>query len=325
MKTNPRAIAILGMHRSGTSLITRVVNLMGAYLGEEEELMKPSPYNPEGYWEREDIALLNDTILKHFSLSWHTPLPLPEGWVVEAREFKKEIQKLAEENFKDKPLWAWKDPRTTLLFPLWKEALKEMGIELAVVFVVRCPLDVARSLEKRNGFPIDKGFGIWFNYNLCGLGSLGGVSAVVVSYDRFLSNWKEELIRLNTALELVSEDDDSIYNRVKPAIRVDLRHSASTLEELKRLKPPYAVVELYEFIEGLSCKEGLLEDIADNPLVKRLAREFFAYSRFYREDEALSLHDRLHDAETRLNAVLNSRSWKITEPLRKILDILGRK
>ncbi len=320
---NSKVIAILGMHRSGTSLITRVINLMGAYLGEEEDLMKPSPYNPEGYWEREDIAHINDNILKHFSLSWHTPLPLPQGWVEEARGFKKEIQELVQKHFTDKPIWAWKDPRTTILFPLWKEALEEMGIELTVVFVVRCPLDVARSLEKRDGFTTDKGLGIWFNYNLCGLRSLEGVPAVVVSYDRFLSNWKEEVARLNSALDIVSEDNDSIYNKVKPAIRLDLRHSASTLEELKRLNAPYAVVELYELIDELSRKAKPLCAIADNPLLKRLAREFFAYASFYREDmkKSFSLQDRLRDAEAQLNAVLNSRSWKITEPLRRIKNV----
>ena len=323
---NSKAIAILGMHRSGTSLIARAINLMGAYLGEEEDLMKPSPHNPEGYWEREDITNLNNSILEHFSLFWHTPVPLPEGWVKKAEGFKEKIQKLVNEHFKDKPLWAWKDPRTTILFPLWKTALEEMGINLSVVFVVRNPLDVARSLKKRDGFSIDKGFGIWFNYNLCGLCFLDGVPAVVVSYDRFLGNWKEELARLNSLLHIGAEDAESLYDRVKGAIRPDLRHSASTLEELKRLNPPYAVVELYELVEELSKKKEPLRDIADNQVFKKLKREFFAYARFYREDmkKSFGLQDRLHDVEARLNAVLNSRSWKITEPLRKILDILRK-
>ncbi len=319
---NPKAIAILGMHRSGTSLITRVLNLMGAYLGEEKDLMKPSPDNPEGYWEREDIALLNDRILQHLSLSWHTPLPPPDGWLKEVEGFKKDIQELIQKHLADKPLWAWKDPRTTILFPLWKDAIKELGVKLSVVFVVRGPLDVARSLQRRDGFSTNKGLGVWFNYNLCGLLSTGGVPTVVVSYDRFLVSWKEEVARLNSALGIVAEDDESLYKKVKGAIRQDLRHSATTMEELKRADTPYAVVELYEFIEGLSKKSEPLCDIADNPLLKRLAREFFTYARFYEEDMKEAL--RLRDIESQLNAVLNSKSWKITEPLRRIMDVLKK-
>jgi hypothetical protein len=49
------AICILGMHRSGTSVTARAINLLGAYLGEEKDLMPHNPYNPEGFWERQDI------------------------------------------------------------------------------------------------------------------------------------------------------------------------------------------------------------------------------------------------------------------------------
>ena len=50
-KTKSTAIAILGMHRSGTSVTARVVNLLGAYIGEGEEMMEPDPNNPAGYYE----------------------------------------------------------------------------------------------------------------------------------------------------------------------------------------------------------------------------------------------------------------------------------
>ncbi|HEX9606902.1 MAG TPA: hypothetical protein VF962_06700, partial [Gemmatimonadaceae bacterium] len=50
--SSPRQIAVLGMHRSGTSLVARLVTAMGSYAGEDHELAAPDIYNPTGYWER---------------------------------------------------------------------------------------------------------------------------------------------------------------------------------------------------------------------------------------------------------------------------------
>ena len=294
-----KAIAILGMHRSGTSLITRVINLLGAYLGETEELKSPSPVNPEGFWERIDIKNLNEKILRHFRLSWQSPAPLPDDWRSVAQSYKSVIRELVTKHFSDKPLWAWKDPRTTMLFPLWKDALDELGIDVMAVFVVRSPLDVARSLRKRDGFSIDKGLGIWFNYNLCGLSALKNVKTVFVSYDRFLLNWREEVTRLTELLGIEASED--AYVNIEKTIKPDLRHSHSTLEELEQMKTPPQVIELYRLLSQFSERHEALYDVGSDELIKEYMEEFLSYSRFYREDIEQLL--RLRDLDARLKAI----------------------
>ena len=54
---------MLGMHRSGTSVATRLMNLLGIDLGAEEHLLGPRPDNPKGFWEYEPIVDLNEEIL----------------------------------------------------------------------------------------------------------------------------------------------------------------------------------------------------------------------------------------------------------------------
>ena len=49
----PRALMVLGMHRSGTSALTRIFSLLGADL--PKNLMPPSPANKTGYWESQDL------------------------------------------------------------------------------------------------------------------------------------------------------------------------------------------------------------------------------------------------------------------------------
>src|SRR5438874_1070820 len=76
----PDIVCILGMHRSGTSLLTRMLNLMGVHLGPEQLLMQPNSSNPKGYWEHDGIVSLNDEILARLGGSWDKPPIFPPGW-----------------------------------------------------------------------------------------------------------------------------------------------------------------------------------------------------------------------------------------------------
>ena len=73
------AILVLGMSRSGTSLCSRILNILGAYL--PDELLGPAPSNPYGHWEPKRLVLLNEQILQSFGRSWDDPRGMPAGWV----------------------------------------------------------------------------------------------------------------------------------------------------------------------------------------------------------------------------------------------------
>src|SRR6185369_14345000 len=193
-----KAICILGMHRSGTSTITRAVNFLGPYIGQEKDMVEPGFDNPEGFWELRDVVNLHKRIMTAFKRGEDdTVAPFPRQWHLmdEVRPFKDELGTVVHRHFAGQALWAWKDPRTCLTLELWKELLIESGTALSVIFVVRNPLDVAISLKKRNGLSFHKSFGFWFNHNISALASLQGVPTVFVSYDRFLEEWEPELRR----------------------------------------------------------------------------------------------------------------------------------
>ncbi len=204
--TSPKAICVLGMHRSGTSVFSRAINLMGAYLGEPSDLLSPTdenreefkrmhPDNPVGFWEHLSIMDLHDRLLARLDSRWDTTVPLPRGWHLseDVAAYRAELVELVKVNFSGHQLWAWKDPRTSILLALWKDVLLELGVELACVFVVRNPLDVARSLGQRNGFSHDKGFGVWFNYHMAALPEIVDIPTAFVSYDNLLADWEEAL------------------------------------------------------------------------------------------------------------------------------------
>ncbi len=284
IKKKTRAICILGMHRSGTSTVARAINMMGVYLGEADDIMSPAPDNPEGFWERDDIVNVHDRLLQHYRKKWDTVSPLQEKWhkSEEIKIFREELIDIIRKHFVCHTLWAWKDPRTSLLLPIWKDILNELNVDLVCVFVVRNPLDVAKSLNKRNGFPYDKSYGIWFNYNVTALKAVSEISTYFISYDRLVSNWETELRLFSEAFDIPwPEDSRILVNEMNSFIKPTLRHSISDTDDMIKNGIPRSVLELHELLVSLT---GHVETIGSNVAFKKLADEFYMYSRFFQDD-----------------------------------------
>ncbi|MBA4372481.1 MAG: glycosyl transferase [Thermodesulfovibrio sp.] len=288
-----KAICILGMHRSGTSAVTRLVNLCGAYLGEESILMPPVPgINPEGFWERNDIFELTESLMRKFKTGWDTVLPLPDNWQAspEIVLLKEQLIKLIIGNFQNHALWAWKDPRSMLLFPLWEKVLADLDIEVCCIFVIRNPLDVARSLEKRNAFSVEKSLGIWFNYNIQALRSIRNVKTAFISYEKLFADSGYELDKCAEILDIVWPNcGREVNDAIKTFVRPDLCHSMSTVEDLEKINAPSFVIELYGHLLELS-QSGVRPDARVYARVDALYESFSAYASFF-EDDVYSLWD----------------------------------
>jgi len=67
---SPAQIVVLGMHRSGTSAVTRVLNLMGCWAGPEDAFAPADAANPTGYWEHRDVWTLDEAVLRALGSSW---------------------------------------------------------------------------------------------------------------------------------------------------------------------------------------------------------------------------------------------------------------
>ncbi len=317
-----RAICILGVHRSGTSVVARAINLLGAYLGEEEDFLPSGPDNAEGFWERKDIVDLHDRILSAYSRLWHTVLPLPKQWEdsEKTKPFRDELLKLIDRNFSGSQLWAWKDPRTSVLLPLWKGVFDDLGIQLSCVYVVRNPLEVARSLQKEHSLPYDKFLGLWFYYNITALQTSLTIPNVYVLYDNFLNNWETELRRCANQLGVDwLEDDLHLKEKMAELIRPDLRHGVSSIGDLKNSHSPYPVIELYELLvkvaEGVSMPNTQFKDSVD-----RLSREFMSYSCFFTSDciqsgeltqEITNKTHQITNLQEELNRIRKSFGWEL--------------
>src|SRR5229473_2593466 len=108
------------MHRSGTSMVSRLLNLCGLYIGPDTELLPPRPDNPEGYWENIRFLGINDRLLEHFDAGWDLAPAVCSGWELRPQlaPLRKESEDLIE-RFNEHQPWGWKDPRNSLTFPFW--------------------------------------------------------------------------------------------------------------------------------------------------------------------------------------------------------------
>lgn len=189
-------VFVLGMHRSGTSAVARVLNLMGCYFGAEHEGTRANDENPKGFWERQDVRRLNDAVLRNAGCDWDRVSGFSaEGLLDEAPVYRRAIGDIVLDMDAHRP-WFIKEPRLCLLFPLWRPVLETP----VCIHVHRNPMEVARSLQVRHGMGLDAGLALWEAYNIHALNASAGLPRLVVSYSALMRDPGREVARLREAL-----------------------------------------------------------------------------------------------------------------------------
>jgi glycosyltransferase involved in cell wall biosynthesis len=226
------AVLVLGMARSGTSAITRLLTLLGVELGPQEALLPPiAGENAKGFYEHRPIVKINKELLARMGGSWSQPPRPAQGWQRDAglEDLRERARELLAADFAGAPLWGFKDPRTSLTLPFWEELL---GDDVRYVICHRRPLDSARSLERRNGIRLDEGVALWTRYMASALAHTAGRRRIVVGYGELFSNREALVGELADFLDVAGAGTEQVRAQVRAWIDDDLRHHASTLREL---------------------------------------------------------------------------------------------
>lgn len=231
LPSEPRVICVLGMHRSGTSAVTRCLNLLGVHLGPADHLMKPAEANnPTGFWEIQSLSKLNEEILKTLGGTWSSPPELTENWQKSPSldRLRERARALITEEYGAAPLWAWKDPRTSLTLPFWQEILPPMRY----VICLRNPVDVALSLQQRNELSLEAGLNLWLHYTQSSLHHSAGHPRTMVFYGDLMRNPLPEMERLaEFAGVLERAQDADVRAEFLRFLRQDLQHHQTSLAD----------------------------------------------------------------------------------------------
>lgn len=249
------------MHRSGTSLVTRLLEIAGAYVGTEESLMAANEWNETGFWEDMRFANINARLLEAFDGWCWDPPAFPEGWLDDerARPFYTEAEDLLA-GFAPHPRWALKDPRATLVLPFWHRLVERPKH----VMCVRNPLDVAASLERRDEMPEEFGMALWHVYTLRALLDAPARELITLLYEEIIRKpWEsaEPLFNFVGAGERFSSPE--IREAIETSVQAGLKHHNHSLDDL--LNHPYALKSTKRLYESLVHRdEKALADAVEN-------------------------------------------------------------
>lgn len=223
-------LIVLGMHRSGTSAVTRLLNLMGAYVGPDEATTAPNEENPKGFWERRDLRAICDGLLTAADRTWWavSGFDLSEVDDDESATHLEAFSETLTELNEHQP-WVVKEPRMCLLLPL----LRPMLSRPVAVVVHRDPIEIARSLEARNQFPVAAGVALWEHYVRSALAAAHGMPLVFVRHADVMSDPVATVKRLHD--DLVAEGVDGLSvpgsGVIEEFISADLYRSKAGTEE----------------------------------------------------------------------------------------------
>ncbi len=224
-------ICVLGMHRSGTSMLMRLLNICGVYISEEQNMVIAANSNEKGHWEHKKVLEINEEILNIFNGRWDKPPVLEDGWESDSRLDKLyvEAKEFVDEMNQHGKVWGFKEPRTCLTLAFWQKIIPDM----LYVISFRNPNNVAKSLHRRNMMMYSDGIILWALYWKSILKYTKNEKRHFTFFDRFFLDWQKEL---NKIIKFINEKNITINNHgneIRDFISPDLIHSDMLVDDIK--------------------------------------------------------------------------------------------
>lgn len=202
MSKGKKLIFVLGMHRSGTSVLARMLNLLGVDLG-VDLIEAQAGVNEKGFWEHAEVVEINEALLSRLDSCWYDIRPLPESWWqgVELDDLKDRAGAFLATAFSS-DLSVIKDPRLCRLLPFWQQVAETAGWAAVVVLANRHPDEVAASLCKRD--PLDESTArlLWLRYSHDAETYSRQLPRCLVDYQQLLNDWRTVAQTISDELEI---------------------------------------------------------------------------------------------------------------------------
>jgi hypothetical protein len=256
-------VFVLGMHRSGTSAATNLIHLLGLPTVRESDLVRATGENPKGYWESSTLVAFNTRVLEAVGSETGCPAALDPGWENDPRleDLRKEAPAAFLRVFPTAP-WVWKDPRNCLAFPFWRTVL---DVRPLPVLMQRNPLEIAASLQTRNGEGKIYALALWERYLRETLRSITGLPVLITSYEELLASpdvWSEGTngFLVSQGVVVDGQRDEDLHT----VVDTRLRHATFTRADVTA-DPGVSAAQrrLFELLEEL---RGAHDEFSPPPL-----------------------------------------------------------
>lgn len=245
-----KAIVILGMHRSGTSVLTRALRCFNIDLG--KKLMTAREDNPKGFFEDSSIVAFNDALLAQCGGQWSSFNFDPDLIKNEFYELQKKALEIIQTNFVKGSDFAVKDPRICRLLPFWESVFPLVSNNTYYLLANRHPLSVFHSLNKRNRIEKEHALTLWLIHQVSGLEKIMETQGLVVDYDQMIENPGHELDKISGFLKLPIDAKEK-ETFLSQFLDENLRHTVFADEKEEAGDSPLETIcgELFAYIAYL--------------------------------------------------------------------------
>lgn len=318
---------VLGMARSGTSVIARALKALGVELG-TQFAVPHDKWNPTGFWEDKDIVYkINRGVLYALQQHWMSVRLCDELDLShkDIQKMKAKAVELLQTRMKTVNEWGFKDPRTAKLLPFWQEVFTALNAKAHYIIVLRHPLAAAFSYQHLTGTSVEVGLMLWLMHMVPSVDHTKHQHRMIVSYERMLTAPKKELARMQKTLLFPSQSKEEINDFTNTFLQGSLQHFQFEKSHLNH--PALKVVPLAEKVHHLLSQVAedqlsFTSDIFMNEWAE-IKADFLATYPLYEFIDSL-LQDNKHLTQL-IHKMKKSLPWKLIYPLRVIDDILRGK
>lgn len=227
-----KAVVVLGSGRSGTSVLARAINIIGVDLG--SQFIRTNRTNPKGFFENKKVVNTHKQIASRLKKR-----PFPKGFhhFEEIKPFSDELLSYTREEFSQKKIWGWKDPRNNEFLEMWKSILKDLNAEGNYLIIIRNPVDVVASYKRAYNRDETWARLQWQLRTLLALRETKKEKRIIVEYDELFSNSLQCMRRVAKTFDLPwPKDESKIKHELDEFIDPNLQRSNSgtDVEEFKK-------------------------------------------------------------------------------------------
>ncbi len=285
-----RLVLVVGVGRSGTSLLTGILGQLGFHVPQPE--VKADDTNPRGFSEPRWAVDFHKRLLQARRVTVNDARPA--AW--------EKTSAAADDDAVYTELREWlggqmdqadsvvvKDPRTGWFLPLWTRASTDLGVEARFVTMLRHPAEILASAAKSYGdwqTPASRA-AAWINVTLETERATRGSRRAFVRYEDLLDDWPREVSRMAELLDLPALSGGDLrarFSQVDDFVDPTLHRNRIRWDELD---VPDRVRDMAEEIWGLL--QPLADPAGDTPEAQRaLDGARAAYGSMYAEAEAIS-------------------------------------
>lgn len=242
-----KIVFVVGAGRSGTSAITRALQVLGVDLG-ETLMLANSEFNKKGYFEDLEFFDFNNRLFDEIGSVWHDLSVMSPHTSINEEAYS-EGHTLLTKKMHDISMFGVKDPQISRIIPFWSKIARQADVLDHYVIALRHPLSVARSLSKYANFPIQKCFEIWFIFTLQAIADSAQARRIVTSYEKVLKDPNREISRIASLVAVDFKSNSNAFRNYAEEFldNSENHNSLDSATDDYRFSLPIKVKMLYDF------------------------------------------------------------------------------